>query len=298
MNQQTTQSLEEIFEKGKTNELQKLNEGLHTRFPDLNSEQMIVAKARFIKDNELAFCNEFNQGSRYNDALLEFDNAFFKNQSDFKTNTFCENAEFTKNEILNHWGLGVNRKQLFLDFFEVGLDQIALDLGRKQAWQEFGFGSKSIEVKPLSSAPPKKFKRHIRKKMIFSLEWKPEYLDDLKKLYYELIKKDYIESIDFLKFEMHFTKGKKIIKAINWKADITELVYLMDHLLDFIEEKCYSKNGIRSDFRNHFSLEGNPINKRQAIYDARRRYNSPDLTDDMKKKLKNITQILSRLRVA
>lgn len=277
MNNPTTQSLEEIFEKGKINELQKLNEGLHTRFPNLNGKQMIVAKARFIKDNELAFCNEFNQGSRYKDALLEFENALLKNQLDFKSDSFSENVEFIQNEILNHWGLGVNRKQLFLDFFEEGLKKIAFDLGRKQAWREFGF---------ITNIANDETSNEIIFKCLVSDEMFTEHL-------YKRWCGVYIEEIPYDDFKKHM-RGDIISPKLNWVGKLYELIRFMDMLHFCFNPRMYKGSSVLfNPVSVHFLLNNQPL--KSNSWD-KTRYNYKDKNGVFDSKFKNIENIISELQ--
>jgi hypothetical protein len=126
--------------------------------------------------------------------------------------------------------------------------------------------------------------------------WDQDYLEELKKLQKLLIEKKLIVNISFLEVESHLVKGKVSGDRINWLGDIDELVYLMDGLCEYLEDKCHVNNSIKPFFAHHFLLKNQKIIKEQTIYDARKRYINLKENYPLENKLKKIDTIIQSVK--
>lgn len=265
MNTQTLQSLDEIFEEGRISEMKKLNNWLKSLYINFTSEQLIVAKEDFLQKNANAFCNEFNQGSRYKDALWEFDRELFKNKAKFKFDTFSATFEHTKDDFLIRKDLIDNRLALFVEFFAVGNEKISFDLGRKQAWKDFGFGSNSSENNYSSNSF-----NYIERKATnegqkdLGIYYRAGQRIKIRKMYDFLTEEKHIKTITAKTFLSHFNGGFPEEK-IHWTSDLHLLIRMLDQLYPFLITTLYTSRKDKKSFlfeiaQRHFIVKDKELN--------------------------------------
>jgi hypothetical protein len=113
--------------------------------------------------------------------------------------------------------------------------------------------------------------------------WQIAYLHKLRLPHQLLTDRKFIERIDFLIVEDHLIKGKAKGDRINWLGSVVELVFLMDSFHEYLEEHCLVGNSIKPYFAHHFHIKSRAKKENQAIYDARKKYLSPDIKSNLKK---------------
>jgi len=126
--------------------------------------------------------------------------------------------------------------------------------------------------------------------------WQIAYLYKLRLLHQLLTDQKFIERIDFLIVEDHLIKGKAKGDRINWLGSAVELVFLMDSFHEYLEEHCLVSNSIKPYFAHHFHVNGRAKKENQAIYDARKKYLSPDIKSNLKKRLGVLLVIIQEVK--
>ena len=316
--------LDDISIDAYNNIITRLNDLWQTKFENRSSNpESNHLWNKFISTISPEFQLKYNSaGDAY--ALVRFEKVFTIFFETFDLVSFDEILEEAKEEFLVDWK-GHSNFPLIEAFVNQPINILVSELGQYKAWCDIGFESirdesvllpyddefeedSELETDSLTGATEKNedgrkttkqmsfFDEILKKnKRLTSFQWREEEWQVLAELHELLKNNNYIPSIPFKEFETHF-KGKAFGSKIIWKNSIEELLYLLDNLTEYMEDKAINKKGtVKPWFAFHFLVNDKRISTTYEIYEARRAYKKTDQTETLKDSIKILDSIIQEL---
>jgi hypothetical protein len=324
--------LEEVYITGYNSVSSRLNSVWETKFASQSSNpESEQLKSKFFSSVSPEFDQKYNSaGDAY--ALVRFEKVFTNHLQTFNLLSFNEVFEQAKAEFICGWKNHSNLP-LIECYFAQPVETIVSELGQYKAWCDYGFESlreisvsfpfyddsfeDDIEFEMVTTneqpsfhgndtilSPSKKsktiketaFEAILKKnKRLTSFYWKAEDWKVLMALHKHLRDANYISSISFKEFELHF-KGQAYGSKISWNRSKEELLYLLDNLTDYFEDKAINKKGtVNPWFAFHFLINDRRISSTSEIYEARRAYKNTNQSESLKASIKFLDAIIQQL---
>jgi hypothetical protein len=303
------QHLDDIYLDAYNEIVTRLNDLWHTNFESCSSNpESKFLWIKFISGISPEFRLKYNSaGDAF--ALVRFEKVFTNFLDTFDLLSFDEILEKAKEEFLDDWN-GHTNYPLIEAFIGQPDNVLVCELGQYKAWRDFGFESireESVlfpyddyefedDSELETDATNEKIENHEEEKAITTIKssktiketafdeilkknkrltkflWKTEDWKVLMELHKQLKNNNYISSISFKEFETHF-KGQAFGSKIIWNKSKEELLYLLDNLTEYMEDKTINKKGtVNPWFAFHFLVSGKRISTTSEIYEARRAY--------------------------
>lgn len=326
------QQLEDIYINAYNEIVTRLNDLWHNKFENRSSNpESKHLWNKFISAISPEFQIKYNSaGDAY--ALVRFEKVFTSILKTFDLLSFDEILEEAKEDFLADWK-GHGNFPLIEAFINQPDNVLVTELGQYKAWRDFGFESlceKSVHLpfndfefeedfefdvditpeesvfqennkntkndKPQKIIKETAFEEILKKnKRLTKFLWKTEDWKVLMELHKQLKNNNYISSISLKEFETHF-KGQAFGSKIIWNKSKEELLYLLDNLTEYMEDKAINKKGtVNPWFAFHFLVNGKRISTTSEIYEARRAYKNTNQSDPLKDSIRFLNTIIQHL---